>query len=84
MPPHATLRIKTPKGIPDCSRCGCAGEFKNEETGESFIVTGVPYGVLGYDYLVSDRTCFCTTCYDGCESYMQRWFRKMKGVFTWL
>ena len=74
--PMAQLRIVVPEIPSDCMRCGCEGEFKNEETGETFVVTGAPYGELGYDFLVSDRSCFCSSCTHGCESL---WIRKMRA-----
>jgi hypothetical protein len=55
------------------------GEFKNEETGESFVVTGSSYGVLGEDFLTSDRVCFCSSCTEGCET---SWARKMRNYIV--
>ena len=72
MPSHETLRIRVPMS---CGRCGCQGEFKNEETGEFFIVTGAARGSLGHDFLVSDRVCYCATCTHGCESWLLRWMK---------
>ena len=70
------LNIIVPEIPSDCMRCGCEGEFKNEETGQSFVVTDVPRGVLGHDFLVSDRSCFCSSCTHGCES---AWIRKTRA-----
>jgi hypothetical protein len=36
----------------------------------------VPRGVLGHDFLVSDRSCFCSSCIHGCESV---WIRKTRA-----
>lgn len=72
MPPHESLRIRTPPQML-CGVCGCEGEFKNEETGEYFIATGAERGSLGPNFLVSDRVCHCETCRDGCESWLLRW-----------
>jgi hypothetical protein len=78
MPPHPSLRISTPKTLL-CARCGCEGEFKNEDTGEAFVVTGSSYGELGENFLTSDRVCFCSTCTEGCET---SWARKMRNYIV--
>ena len=78
MPPHPFLRISAPK-ILVCARCGCEGEFKNEDTGEAFVVTGTVLGELGENFLTSDRVCFCSTCEEGCET---SWTRKMRNYIV--
>ena len=78
--PHPTLRIVLPSIALNCARCGCEGEYRDGETGDIFVVTGLEgslISILGEAYITSYRTCYCDECETGCESM---WVRRTRAL----